>query len=59
MITNDLSIMPTPQLHALALDVTGELLKRGVTVEEICHRNGISEDQFWTLLKFNGQEVTR
>ena len=42
---------PTEQLQAKAVELVDELLRRGVGVDELCTRTGVSnQDQLWRLL---------
>ena len=46
----DLSKYADGQLRALSLEVVNELLRRGVSIEEICKRSGAATtEDLWTL----------
>jgi hypothetical protein len=50
----DLSKYTDEQLRALSLEVVNELLRRGVSIEEICKRSGAATpEDLWKLLGFD------
>ena len=54
----DLSKYTDEQLRALSLEVVNELLRRGVSIEEICKRSGAATtEDLWKLLGFDPRQA--